>query len=122
MTRLFVYGTLKRGGSNHAQLAGQHFLGEAHTVLGYTLFSLGDYPGLVPMPDDLAGVTGELWSIDDACLAHLDEFEGVAENLYSRGPIRLAAQPEADSAVPVETYFYARPTAGRPRLGSTWPV
>ena len=37
MIRLFVYGTLKRGGSNHAQLAGQKFIAEAHTMPGYTL-------------------------------------------------------------------------------------
>ena len=32
MTTLFVYGTLKRGGSNHAHLAGQKFLGPARTA------------------------------------------------------------------------------------------
>ena len=120
MTPLFVYGTLKRGGSNHAHLAGQRFLGEARTVPGYTLFSLDDYPGLVPAPHDLAGVTGELWQIDAACLARLDELEGISENLYTRRPIQLAARPDADPAVPVETYFFARPVAARPHLGSTW--
>jgi gamma-glutamylcyclotransferase (GGCT)/AIG2-like uncharacterized protein YtfP len=122
MTTLFVYGTLKRGGSNHAHLAGQRFLGEARTAAGYTLVSLGDYPGLVPASGDLAGVTGELWQIDAACLAGLDELEGIAENLYTRGPIQLVVRPDADPAIRVETYFYARPVSERPRLGSTWPV
>lgn len=122
MTTLFVYGTLKRGGSNHAHLAGQRFLGEARTVPGYTLFSLGDYPGLVPAPGDVAGVTGELWRIDSACLAHLDELEGISENLYNRGPIQLAVRPDVAPAIPVETYFYARPVSKRPHLGSTWTV
>jgi gamma-glutamylcyclotransferase (GGCT)/AIG2-like uncharacterized protein YtfP len=31
-TPLFVYGTLKRGGSNHHQLASQTFLGPARTA------------------------------------------------------------------------------------------
>jgi gamma-glutamylaminecyclotransferase len=122
MTTLFVYGTLKRGGSNHAHLAGQRFLGEARTVPGYTLFSLGDYPGLVPAPHDLPGVTGELWLVNDICLALLDELEGISETLYTRGPIQLAVRPDADSAIPVETYFYARPVSERPHLGSTWPA
>lgn len=121
MTTLFVYGTLKRGGSHHAHLAGQRFLGEARTVPGYTLFSLGDYPGLVPAPHDLAGVTGELWQIDATCLAHLDELEGISENLYTRGPIQLAVRADADPAVQVETYFYARPFSERAHLGSAWP-
>jgi len=37
MTRIFVYGTLKRGGRNHHFMAGQQFVGEARTAPGYTL-------------------------------------------------------------------------------------
>lgn len=122
MTTLFVYGTLKRGGSNHAHLAGQKFLGPARTAAGYTLVSLGDYPGLVRSADDRKGVTGELWSVDDPCLAHLDEFEGITENLYRRAEIPLATPRSLGSAAPAETYFYARPVAGRPQLGPTWSV
>ena len=65
MTTVFVYGTLKRGGSNHAFLGRQRFLGEARTMPGFTLYSLGDYPGMVRAPGDTAGVTGELWVIDE---------------------------------------------------------
>ncbi|MDI1319207.1 MAG: gamma-glutamylcyclotransferase, partial [bacterium] len=77
MTCVFVYGTLKRGGSNHAFLARQRFLGEARTAPGFTLYSLGDYPGMVRAPGDTAGVTGELWVVDDTCLAELDQLEGL---------------------------------------------
>ncbi|MBC7366961.1 MAG: gamma-glutamylcyclotransferase [Undibacterium sp.] len=122
MTTLFVYGTLKRGGSNQAFLAGQRFLGEARTSPGFTLFSLGAYPGLVPSPDDRVGVTGELWSIDEACLAHLDELEGTAEGLYHRASIPLAEPAPVTADTPVETYFYLRPLVGRPCIGSIWPI
>ena len=122
MTTLFVYGTLKRGGSNHHFLADQRFLSIARTVPGFTLYSLSAYPGLVPSPDDRAGVTGELWSIDDACLVRLDELEGTAEGLYRRAPITLAEPAPVASFTPVETYFYLRPLVGHPALGSTWPV
>jgi len=122
MTTLFVYGTLKRGGSNHAFLADQRFLGVARTVPGFTLFSLSAYPGLVPSPDDRAGVTGELWSIDDACLVRLDALEGTAEGLYRRAPITLAEPAPVAADTPVETYFYLRSLVGRPALGSVWPV
>lgn len=119
MTHVFVYGTLKRGGSNHLFLAGQHFVGEARTIPGFTLYSLGDYPGMVRAPGDTAGVTGELWSVDDACLAELDRLEGLDEGLYERVDVLLASNPYADSA---QTYLYLRPHHGLPPLGSSWPI
>jgi gamma-glutamylaminecyclotransferase len=117
MTRVFVYGTLKRGGDNHAHLAYQQFLGEARTPPGYTLYSLGDYPGMVRAADDTAGVTGELWAVDDACLQQLDLLEGTAEGLYERVSIKLATPADAQ---PVETYLYLRSVVGRKPLGSSW--
>lgn len=117
MTQIFVYGTLKRGGGNHAYLAGQQFIGAARTPPGFTLFSLGDYPGMVRAPDDTAGVTGELWAVDVGCLLRLDELEGVAEGLYERAAIQLAP-PYADE--PVETYLYLHDLTGRPKIGSDW--
>lgn len=119
MTTLFVYGTLKRGGSNHGFLAGQRFLGTAQTPPGFTLYSLGSFPGLVALPTDTRGVTGELWSVDSACLARLDVLEGLAEGVYRRAPISLQ-QPGPPATV--ETYYYLRDVTGRPGLGSTWPV
>ena len=119
MTPLFVYGTLKRGGSNHHYLGGQTYLGTTRTVPGYTLYSLGSYPGLVADPAAPDGVTGELWSIDAACLARLDVIAGVAEGIYRRAPLLLLA-PAAPAVA--ETYLYLRSVEGRPHLGSTWPV
>jgi gamma-glutamylcyclotransferase (GGCT)/AIG2-like uncharacterized protein YtfP len=116
---VFVYGTLKRGGGNHAHLAGQVYLGEARTVAGFTLYSLGEYPGLVADPADQGGVTGELWAVDAGCLARLDLLEGVAEGLYARDPARLAP-PHHALAVTPHVYRYLGRIDGRPRLGSTW--
>lgn len=115
MTRVFVYGTLKRGGDNHHHIACQQFLGAARTPAGYTLYSLGDYPGMVRAPADTAGVTGELWAVNAACLQQLDLLEGVNEGLYERVPLMLAA-PADDQ--PVETYLYLGSITGRKPLGS----
>jgi gamma-glutamylcyclotransferase (GGCT)/AIG2-like uncharacterized protein YtfP len=114
---LFVYGTLKRGGSNHRQLAGEIFIGEARTVAGYRLFALEGYPGMVPLAEDREGVVGEVWSVKPDALARLDRFEGVDEGLYRREPVPLL--PPFATRV-VHTYFYARTVAGRTDLGSVW--
>jgi gamma-glutamylaminecyclotransferase len=119
MTTIFVYGTLKRGGSNHAFLASQRFLGDTRTAPGFTLYSLGDYPGMVRAPGDTAGVTGELWVVDDACLAELDRLEGLDEGLYERIDVILAPNHLASSA---QTYLYTRPHHGLSPVGDTWPV
>ncbi len=119
MTTVFVYGTLKRGGSNHAFMQGQQFLGSARTAPGFTLYSLGDSPGMVRAPGDTSGVTGELWAVDDACLAELDRLEGLDEGLYERVDILLAPGAVAASA---QTYLYLRPHHGLAPLGDTWPV
>ena len=118
MTTVFVYGTLKRGGSNHAFLTGQQFLGESRTQPGFTLYSLGDYPGMVRAPGDTAGVTGELWGVDDECLRELDELEGIDEGLYERADVLLAAGARVPSA---QAYLYLRPHHGLVPIGSTWP-
>lgn len=115
---IFVYGSLKRGESNHREMAEQTFVGFARTVPGYRLFDLGEYPAMVAQPADQEGVQGEVWFVDDACLAHLDRFEGTP-TYYRREPIKLLP-PFADQAV--ETYVYAQSVLGHPELGSVWPV
>ena len=119
MSYVFVYGTLKRGGSNHRYLQGQTFIAPATTVPGYRLYRLDGYPGMVPDPAHSHGVHGEIWEVDAAGLAALDELEGVAENLYRRAPVPLAAPYQA---IHVETYLYAQSICGRAELGPHWPV
>lgn len=116
-TLLFVYGTLKRGCANHAQLAGQTLIGPARTAPGFQLFDLGGFPGLYPAPDDRAGVAGEVWSVDAAALARLDAFEGVHEGLYRR--VRLPLQG-AFATTPVDAYLPQAPAPGARPLGNEW--
>jgi gamma-glutamylaminecyclotransferase len=118
-TLVFVYGTLKRGGSNHGYLDSQEFLGVARTPPGFRLFDLGEYPGMVPFPEDRDGVSGEIWAVDADCLARLDVLEGIAEGHYRREPVRLLP-PFADRKV--EGYLYARSVEGRRALGGEYVV
>jgi gamma-glutamylaminecyclotransferase len=117
MTAVFVYGTLKRGGQNHHFLAGQQFLGPARTAAGFTLYSLGEFPGMVRTPASDRHVVGEVWEVDAPALAALDALEGIAEGLYERVTVPLES-PFNDR--PVETYLYLRTLAGRPEIGADW--
>jgi gamma-glutamylcyclotransferase (GGCT)/AIG2-like uncharacterized protein YtfP len=120
-TLVFVYGTLKRGGSNHHYLAGQTLIGTARTVAGFTLYSLGDYPGLVAEATAAEGVSGEIWAVDAACLASLDILEGIDEGLYAREPAPLAPPHDGLKRV-VQFYRYLGPVQDRARLGAVWAV
>lgn len=115
--RIFVYGTLKRGGANHSFLAAQRFVAEGSTIAGFVLHELDGYPGMVRDPGDQEGVTGEIWDVDSVCLAALDHLEGTAEGLYRRERIPLRA-PHASWCV--EAYVYAQSVSGRRRVGGTW--
>jgi gamma-glutamylcyclotransferase (GGCT)/AIG2-like uncharacterized protein YtfP len=100
---LFVYGSLKRGGRHHAELAGARFVGEAETAPGHALTVLGEYLALVRTSGGGAGevgagageaqpsdrVQGELFEVADVCLPALDEFEGHG---YERAKVALSAE------------------------------
>ncbi|MEY2878064.1 MAG: hypothetical protein RLZZ15_444 [Verrucomicrobiota bacterium] len=116
-TLLFVYGTLKHGCSNHAQLAGAEFVGPARTPPGFRLHDLGGFPGLAPHADDRDGVVGEVWRVDGAGLARLDRFEGVAEGLYARRPIALLPPFAGEK---IAAYLPVAPPVGRRDLGAEW--
>ena len=114
--KLFVYGTLKRGHSRAGVLEGHRFLGKAQTRAKYRLYNCGSYPGLVKAENGIA-IEGELWEVADACLAVLDEIEGVSSKLYRRERVELEAPHQNDE---VETYFYQQSIAGLPDCGSCW--
>lgn len=115
-TRLFVYGTLKRGLCRHGALAGQQFLGEAVTAAKYRMFNVGTYPGLIETPDEGRSIQGELWLTAPGQLAHLDEVEGVDIGLYARREISLIL-PEQGTA---EAYLYLGAIDGCPDCGDRW--
>ncbi|WP_411825972.1 gamma-glutamylcyclotransferase [Luteolibacter sp. AS25] len=73
MNPVFVYGTLRKGGSNHFRMAGADFVGGGK-VSG-KMFRIDWYPALLLGGD--TSVKGELYLVSDKTLAELDDFEGI---------------------------------------------
>ena len=76
--KVFVYGTLKKGGANHTWIYDALFLGKA-VVSGYQMHDLGSFPGVTRSQGGL--VHGELYEVET--LQDLDLLEGYPR-LYNR--------------------------------------
>lgn len=73
MTKVFIYGTLRRGGALHPVIEDSKFMGEA--VATGIMFSLGRFPGVHFLPD--AGrIYGEIYKVTPETLNKLDAIEG----------------------------------------------
>ena len=114
-TILFVYGTLKRGQRNYFRIADQVFLGEAVTASGYRVFDLGPFPGLVRDAASGLAIRGELFAVDERCLAELDAFEGDA-GAFARELIEVAGHER------VWAYYLNEPAPDEARSGDRWPL
>ncbi len=90
--KVFVYGTLLRGESNHRTLDGARFVGREKTRPDYRLLDLGAYPAIVA--DGSTSVVGEVYEVNAAGLARLDRLEG-HPTMYLRTPVVLAGGTEA---------------------------
>ncbi|WP_232321886.1 gamma-glutamylcyclotransferase [Photobacterium jeanii] len=75
MELVFVYGTLRRGESNHALLQHAKCLGEAVVSSGYVLHDLGPYPGVIVDKHSQAPLHGEVYQVDSETFAALDRLE-----------------------------------------------
>jgi gamma-glutamylcyclotransferase (GGCT)/AIG2-like uncharacterized protein YtfP len=75
MQTVFVYGTLRRGGSNHFRMAGAGFISSG-TIRG-RMYRIDWYPGLVldPHGDE---IQGEAYAVGPEQLEALDRFEGLS--------------------------------------------
>lgn len=77
---LFVYGTLRSdtGSIWHERLIAPFFSLAGTGSASGTLYSLGEYPGLVEHQGDVPRVSGEVYQFDPATttLAELDLYEG----------------------------------------------
>ena len=114
--RVFVYGTLMRGGRLHSEMlrAGAEFLGRGS--IGAALYKVRGqwYPGAVP--DERSRVWGEVYLLPELVrgLKYLDEVEGVAsEGSFERKTVEVQSGSRKFIAW---TYFYAAPLKRSQRL------
>ncbi len=104
MNKVFVYGSLKKGYSNHAVMGDSTFIKEA-SLKGFCMHSLGAYPALVPQvfnPDNEHPqiVHGELYEVSDAQMPRINRLEGYdpdaeVNGFYDRETVRLESGESA---------------------------
>lgn len=99
MTRLFIYGSLKKGYWNNTRfMTTSAYVGEAETIPLFRLFDVCGYPWLVLDMENGVAVKGELWDVEPSVLAALDLME------INAGYIRIAVKLEDGSIA--DTYMY----------------
>ena len=107
---VFVYGTLMQDEHHHDQLEGATFLGSRRTKPEYDLVQVDYFPAM--LAGGRTSVQGELYSVNQALLARLDELEEVP-HYYVREVIELSDGTHADSyLMPRERALDAKPIAG----------
>jgi len=119
--RIFLYGTLRRGGSRDVLkfYEGAAFVSVAR--LRGTLYDLGNYPGLI-LDDEADFVIGELFDVTVQALAGLDEWEGIDPSKPDAGEYRrLQTTVEKPDGSPQQCWVYeirSEVCAGRPVIES----
>lgn len=111
MSKLFVYGSLKRGKSAHHFMERHNavFLEKAVSDSHYHIYKVGWFPGMVYNAGIVGGVQGELYEVTQECLAALDKYEGVP-HLFTRAE---ALMSDGTSAI---AYLYAHSFEGCERF------
>ena len=110
-TRLFVYGTLRRGERAHNLLEKAQALGDARTAPSYQLVNLGPYPIMVA--GGPTSVIGELYGVSRGLLRQLDSYEA---DDYHRRPITLEDGSTAEAYLGEPDLMHA----GRPIPSGDW--
>ena len=84
LDKVFVYGSLKSGGSVRGlnQFEGATIVGKAKTLYpDYNMIDLGSFPGVTKNGEK--HIQGEVWQVDEEVMEELDAIEGYP-NFYNR--------------------------------------
>lgn len=131
MNLLFVYGTLKRGGSNSVLMSDCNYIGDAVLAQNTTLYTNGFFPMMVESSEK-SNVKGELYEVPDDTLDSLDHLEGHPHYFErietSLGEIKLKAEslhPNTKNLIKDKkayVYFYRKSVANHKHLGESFSV
>ena len=112
-TKVFVYGTLKKGFYNHHLLATAKFISEATTSNTYAMIGKDmSFPYVLGIrTKDQGGlhIKGEIYEVDEATLAQLDLLEGVP-HLYKKQSVLLRTDFAKNSTVYETATMYVKTT------------
>ena len=115
---LFVYGTLRSDSysDHHRQLIAPHFSLVSRATMPGRLYSIIDYPGMLPAEEATDIVVGEVYAFkgDEEYLHGLDDYEGCAAHsprphLYTRK--RETAYLRDGTTVEAWVYIYNYPVS-----------
>lgn len=87
MENVLVYGTLRKGHSNHRLLGCSELVGSYMVALPYVMKHLGGFPGLLP-DGQRHGIFCEMYKVDDDTFNRLDVLEGYP-SFYNRTEVRV---------------------------------
>ena len=82
MEKVFVYGTLKKGGRLNGHLDNSKFI-EEKTLTGFKMYNVGWFPGIIVTNNNEDVIHGEVYEVSPDTLNRLDMVEGVP-HLYKR--------------------------------------
>lgn len=104
MCNVFVYGTLKKGFSNHYFLEDSKYLGIGKTIPKYQMYPCLDYkyPFLIKSEPN-NNIIGEVYEIDKITLIKLNILEGYPK-LYLREEIEV----ELENKEIIKTFIYIK--------------
>lgn len=113
MVKVFVYGSLKRGGFLNAYMRTGTFLREAK-LRGFSLWSVGPFPAMLWTEDkETDFVLGEVWEMPEYVIPTLDRVEWMYERVLV----------ETEDGDEVSTYVWASPLEWLKHWhGSEWKV
>lgn len=103
-----VYGTLKKGGSNHKLLGDSAFIGSGCTPYSYYMLDLGYFPAITPGNHS---IYCEVYDVSPTVLSLLDKLEG-SPTFYNREPVKISLE-DSDEVLSAEIYVLQRKVSGR---------
>lgn len=104
MDYVFVYGTLRQGGSNHHLLRNAQLMGLARTTEFYALYR--DVIPYVVQGREISPILGEVYQVDQETFEQLDLLEGHPDwYVRERKVVRLESGEELGAWI----YFFPQP-------------